>query len=113
MSDENASLTVAYCLQNAPIVYWGELVDIEAADTKKDDRTIYLSKAMVMVMQQDKDTRSLQTAWSKPVACGSNSLVAIDPSTVPGICVYHPDEEQMAAYKTEYTQAHTRLTLLR
>lgn len=109
--DTTPPLTVAYCLQNAPLVYWGELVEIEA--DKKEERTIYLSKPMVMVMQQDKESRTVQTAWSKPVACGERSLLAIDPATVPGVCVYHPDEDQLASYRTEHAQAHSRLTLLR
>ena len=111
MTVENAPLTVAYCLQGAPVVYWGELVELEAE--KKDDRTIFLAKPMVMVMQQDKQGSGVQTAWSKPVACGASSLLAIDPATVPGVCVYHPDEDQLSAYRAEHTQAHSRLTLIR
>lgn len=109
MEETQQPLTVAYCLQNAPLVYWGELVGL---DDKKDDRTIYLAKPMVMLIHRgEHDNTSIK--WSKPIACGNSSLLALDPETVPGVCVYHPDEEQAQAYRSEYTQAHSKLTLLR
>ena len=108
VQESSGPIVVAYALKDVLAVYWGELVEVDTTTAK--DHLLCLGKPMVMLLNPK---NSDEMAWTKPIACGQDSVICLETDVTPGTFVFKPDQELVAKYKYEYTQAYTRLTLLR